>query len=218
MARVARHLWLPLSIALMLLVLSPAAAEPIPPDTLLAVQVRRAFQDDQPLSSLNIGVRVRQRIVTLWGSVPSAALARKVEQRARNVPGVREVRSELSVMPPLGEEGPAPVGPVVAVPATRPAEESHPGATVSLFAPIPGDEPAPSRPPPAPTAPKDDLAARVEQLRYTDVRYRHVQAEVRGNLVILRGPQAASEELIRFAQAVAKLPGVERVTVEPRPR
>jgi hypothetical protein len=218
MARVARHFWLLFSVGAMLLILSTAAAEPIPADTLLAVQVRRAFQDDTPLASFNLGVRVRQRIVTLWGSVPSVEIARKVEQRARQVPGVREVRSELTVVPPLEDERPLPAGPVVAVPATRPTEESNPDATVSLFAPIPGDSPHPSRPPPAPPPPKDDLAVRVEQLRYTDIRYRHVQAEVRGGVVVVRGPQASTEDVMRFAQAVAKLPGVERVAVEPRPR
>jgi BON domain len=208
MLNLGRQLWLVFLFCPMLLSVASVSAEPVRSDTVLAIQIRKALQEDRTLSSLNIGVRVRQGVVTLWGTVPSTEVAREVEKRARGVRGLRELRSELTIVAPPEDEPPPLPGfsPTIVVPAIRSTEEhDSPHASVSLFAPTVAEAPPP----------RDELPARVEQLRYTDVRYRHVQAEVQGHVVVVRALPTYTDDLMRFAQAVAKVPGVERVVVEP---
>ena len=39
-------------------------------DLILTVLARKALLDDRDLATLNLGVRVQQRVATLWGPVP----------------------------------------------------------------------------------------------------------------------------------------------------
>jgi hypothetical protein len=55
----------------------------------------------------------------------------------------------------------------------------------------------------------------MDGLRRSDKRYAPIQWEVRGRAVTLHGAAARSEDLMAFAQAVARLPGVERVILGP---
>jgi hypothetical protein len=73
----------------------------------------------------------------------------------------------------------------------------------------PGADPrnVPAKKPPPP------LERAVRQLRGRDPRFLQVSAEVRGGLVYVSGPATAAQEVFAFAQAVAELPGVERVVL-----
>jgi hypothetical protein len=63
----------------------------------LALLVRRALLEEPELARANLGVRVRDGVVTLWGPIPSVELGRRAVARARKVAGVREVRNDLYV-------------------------------------------------------------------------------------------------------------------------
>src|SRR4051794_30611561 len=69
-------------------------------DGQLMIAVRRSLMEDATLAPLNLGVGVRHGVATLWGPVPTAAAALRALERARKVPGLDEVRSELYLRPP----------------------------------------------------------------------------------------------------------------------
>jgi hypothetical protein len=69
-------------------------------DLQLSVHSRRAICDDETLAELNIGVRVRDGVATLWGPVPSADVIPKAVKRVEGVQGVLGVRTELYVVVP----------------------------------------------------------------------------------------------------------------------
>ncbi len=93
-----------LAIATTLLLLAPCSrageSSPSQPDVRmgdlrLTVFVRRTLFEDPELARYNLGVSVRQGVATVWGPVPTEALARRARERLRQVLGIVEVRSEL---------------------------------------------------------------------------------------------------------------------------
>ncbi len=237
------------------LLLWAAAARPaVPPapaaahaqstaETELAICVRRAILQNETLASINIGVTVHGGVAVLWGPIPSSELARQALDKARQVPGVRDVRSELAIVPRDGDMADRPLPPESAAAdklplppgalTGRPSEPAPAPAvtSVSLLPPIAASESAAdtSRPPPAslgrpvpllsskPTAPAAapaDLSAAIEALRRGDERFGRIHWEVRDRTVIVGGTVCRGEDLMAFAQAVARVPGVERVIVE----
>jgi hypothetical protein len=79
------------------------AAGPAARDLRLALQVRRALQEDSALAHANVGVKVTDGMVRLWGPVPSLDLGRRAAERARTLAGVRGVVNELYVSTALDE-------------------------------------------------------------------------------------------------------------------
>jgi hypothetical protein len=76
---------------------TPPSSPPALRDLELTWEARQALLKDQRLASLNVGVTVRQRVATLWGSIPTADLARLAEDLVRQVPSLVEVRSEWQI-------------------------------------------------------------------------------------------------------------------------
>jgi hypothetical protein len=107
-------------------------------DVMLTILARRALMLDAELGRLNIGVRVRNRVATLWGPVPSAELALRAEQRLHGLLDLLAVRSELIVVP----------GNALAVAGQ--SASSLPPAPPPALPPLPRDMPAPPPLPPAP--------------------------------------------------------------------
>jgi osmotically-inducible protein OsmY len=96
----------------MLLGLSgPAAAANFTPDLRHTILARAVLVKDDRIRSLNLGVKVHNRVVTLWGSVPTRELARRAEDLLRNLPDFVAVRNELLIE---GDD-------VLLTPAARPA-------------------------------------------------------------------------------------------------
>jgi len=62
------------------------------------VQARRLLYDDPQLGSLNLGVRVTNRIAVLWGPVPSRELSLRAEERLRTMFELIEVRNQMTVV------------------------------------------------------------------------------------------------------------------------
>ena len=75
---------------------------------------RQALFQDALLAPLNLGVSVRDHVATLWGPVPSPDLARRAEERVRQVQGIGEVINQLHVEPPDGPPGDLPRNPPLA--------------------------------------------------------------------------------------------------------
>ena len=74
-----------------------AAAEAAARDVVLTIQARRLLLKDRELATLNVGVRVRNRVAVLWGPVPSVELALKAESCVREMFEIVEIRNELFV-------------------------------------------------------------------------------------------------------------------------
>jgi hypothetical protein len=256
------------------LLLWAAAAQPAAPpapeassaqgtaDVELAIRAHRAILKDGTLAAVNLGVSVHDGVATVWGPVTSAEQARQLLEKVRRVPGIRDVRSELSIVPRDGDAPAAPTpvpagGPLPSEPAAvsklplspgaltgRPSDnESAPAVTsVSLLPPTAAAGPSAdtSRPPPAslgmpvplpPGTPAaspgaahsdathaaraapPDLPAALDGLRRGDERFRGIQWHVREGIVTLGGTVCRGEDLMAFAQAVSRLPGVERVVL-----
>jgi hypothetical protein len=203
-------------------------------DCRLTVFARQALQQDRTLAPFNLGVSVQANVATLWGPIPSAALARRAEEVLRHVPGVVAVRNELQVElasataqglfgPPLKfsprEPLPAPPVPPAATLAKRPFEDKPrdsvpltPPIVISLRPPLPPESPATLVPVSAPAAP--DPEAAVNQVRAADARFRQVRIEIQAGIVHLRGIVPHGEDMYELAQRLAKVPGVKRVIVE----
>lgn len=155
------------------------APKPGPPraavrDLQLTVHGRRALQEDGELAALNLGVRVRDGVATLWGPVPSVHLIARAVQRLEAVQGILEVKTELYVARPekkndllafplapderLRSESasPNPESGIIGglsgrtVSGPEPAVASRPAA--SLLAPVPIEAALAATPPVAPPA------------------------------------------------------------------
>jgi hypothetical protein len=100
----------------------------------LALFAREALLRDETLAPLNLGVTVRGEVATLWGTVPSAALARRAEEWVRRVPGLAQVDNELRIaaLDDLSTEFPDPSAPNPRQGLQEPAKRwDHPAPLVS---------------------------------------------------------------------------------------
>jgi hypothetical protein len=165
-------------------------------------------------------------------------MAERAVARVRLVPGILEVRSQLHVVP-VGD----PLTDFLARPASKqlhpseiaPPTSRSPAALTSRPDVKPTTDPSlpvmpaiavPPRPgngtnQPAATIGKPEGGERpqklifvVDRLRQRDARFRWIHPEVQGGIVRLRGAVYNRQDLFDFAQAVSRLPGVERVVVE----
>jgi BON domain-containing protein len=63
----------------------------------LALFARDKLLADEVLAPLNLGVTVRGGVATLWGTVPSPALAHRAQERIRGVAGLAQIRNDLRI-------------------------------------------------------------------------------------------------------------------------
>ncbi|HEV3204412.1 MAG TPA: BON domain-containing protein [Gemmataceae bacterium] len=56
-----------------------------------------------------------------------------------------------------------------------------------------------------------DLGKTLQQMRMKEERFRQIQPEIKGGVIQLSGTVPRLEDMMEFAQAVARVPGVERV-------
>ncbi len=66
-------------------------------DATIATRVKTALLNEPALHAQQIQVQAEQGVVTLAGTVPNQAEAERAQAVARNIGGVREVRSALKV-------------------------------------------------------------------------------------------------------------------------
>ncbi|HEV3117437.1 MAG TPA: BON domain-containing protein [Gemmataceae bacterium] len=89
----------------------PLPAQPVDPaiqDMELTLRARRALADDPVIAKLDLGVEVRNRVATLWGSVSSKELCQQAEARLRNGLGLTAVCNELHIDAADAPGGPLP--------------------------------------------------------------------------------------------------------------
>lgn len=214
-----------------------ASGEEIDPrDLHREVLARQALQKDPQLAPLNLGVRVRNRVATLTGPVPTRALAQRAVDVLKRLPELSEVRDSLLVQ---FEDGPV-LPPAVALPKVDPP---------AIVKQTPKDDPPTTQPPLAwkpvlaaepeglkpsvhllpslgqgtagmvsrakNTDPPDAAAigSAVHALVQSEDRFRRVRYEVKQSNVYLSGVVYRWSDLHELSQAVTHIPGVESVVL-----
>jgi BON domain len=195
-------------------------------DLEIQVRARRALFEDAELAPLNLGVTVQNGVAVVWGPVSSPEMSAKALRTVENVRGVFKVRSEMYVsttagllpQPGLQALPDAPEQTSSALPDRRTGtlpffpgrlttkridELSGLPKPVTLLTPVvaPEDEAA-----------SGDVAGALERIRARDERYRSVRFELKNGAIYLRGGKP--ENVMAFAQAISKVPGVERVVLQ----
>ncbi len=190
---------------------TPGTSPPTEKDCQSALFAREALLNDDCLAPLNIGVTVRSGVATLWGTVPSPALAHRAEERIRLVPGLAQVKNDLRISNEedtwLGSNkaGPPLLMPPIAVPRGPDLSLTPPPTiTVSSFGPAPKPMSAPMPP----------LVEAIERMGKESERFHGIRFEVQGGIVHLWGSAATSGDIFTWAQQIAHIPGVERVVIE----
>lgn len=206
-------------------------------DVFLTLKARQALRQDDEVAALRLTVHVQRGVATVWGPVTSPEQAERARRLVEAVAGVYEVRDDcytaLTPLPSPAPEIPLPRQPVVA--QARPmetGEEPWDGIHVVTrhkveMLPDPDNEPlAPRETPkpaiallapitiPVPKTPiRDDLWIRAERLCNSDPAYRDIRFEVSEGVVTLKGRVARDEQRTALAQALSRLPGVDRVSI-----
>ena len=206
-------------------------------DVLQTILARRLLHEDPDLAAWNIGVTVQDRVLVLWGPVPSAEVVFRAELCVRTMPGLAGVRNELFVcepieaikrplriqLPPthLPDRLPPPL-PL----ETQRAPTGAPGVLAKQELPmtatdrpvkLPNATPASikaSQPSDTPTLGAPLLADTVRMTLQSQPAFRTVQFAVSEGRVYLRGSDAGA--LVEAAQLIARLPGVVGVVIGDR--
>jgi hypothetical protein len=207
-------------------------------DVEIAVYVRRALMQDPEIARLNLGVSVRYNQATVSGNVPSRELADAVLRIVENVKGVYQVKDTMRIVEDVKEkavqelaiglekgmflpdlfntpEPPSlrPMEITTALPDARVWEQ--PSTPVVILLPPVAVTPPIRTPAITLSVPREeekvDLAAMIEQLRFTEERYRDVRVEISAGRVTLSGRVSSTEHLIELGRAVSQLPGVGHV-------
>jgi len=76
---------------------SPPSTEPRADDTKLPAMVLTGLKADKELNPLRIDVDTRDGVVTLSGSVPTAAAKARASEIAKNVKDVKSVNNQLTL-------------------------------------------------------------------------------------------------------------------------
>jgi osmotically-inducible protein OsmY len=220
----------------------PSSSRPDTRDIQIAVRARRALSQDSELARLNVGVSVRQGSVTLWGRVPTAALAKRAEQIVQKTQGVFSVRSELEIKPVELERDDTPgLSVPIAVPSReQPAasrEPRSPGVLAKnprdagprrssspdaawMGMPVPVKASPPDADPPAkllkpiPVENVESLQTAVQRLIQADVRFSDLRSELCDGVVTLGGTVTLMAHAMDLARQISRLPGVKSVVVE----
>src|SRR5437588_658029 len=60
-------------------------------------QARTALAQDADVAGYNLGVEVKDRVATLWGTLPNTELNRRAIELLKKLPEFREVRSDVKM-------------------------------------------------------------------------------------------------------------------------
>jgi hyperosmotically inducible protein len=91
--------WLPVLLATVLIAGCGAATSGTKDDATIATRVKIALLNDPRVGPLRLDAHTSQGVVTLSGSVKSQAEADTAIAVARKVPGARDVKSALTIVP-----------------------------------------------------------------------------------------------------------------------
>lgn len=207
-------------------------------DWILNNQARRAILKDDQLAPHNIGVTVKNKIATIWGSIPAPEIAKRAEATLLKIPGIATVMNECRIVP-----GTDPIPQAIAD-AVRNARNrgDDPNVSAKIAPPPPStvtsrqvvakpdlnaipakaDEFAVMPPPPstvllAPTMnePRSFNASPWpwERVRASDKRFKDLNLEVRNGIVKVSGIVARMKDAWDLAEMLNALPGVKQVII-----
>ncbi len=198
-------------------------------DVLLTIRVRKALLADPQLADLNIGVKVRGRVATLWGPVPSDYHAERAIALLRKIPDLAAVQNHLEIRPEeddpnnwngdsflkreeLPHREASTQGTLARhVPNTSSRQPSVIGSTKAVMTAsrpiIRTNMEEPTRQP---------LAIRVLALRNGNPSYRPVDLHVADGIVTLRADGHEAVAMYRLAAEISRLADVKRVVVRER--
>jgi hypothetical protein len=217
-------------------------AEPAPPrsekaltyrDIQLTVHARKALADDAAVGPGNLGVRVQNNVAVLWGPISSEELKKRAVDILKKVKGVYEVRDADVYI-----AAPAPVIETATAPPTSPAdapthtESASPDPVSGTILSLTSRSPAAAAPTPvvvlqAPLAlgassptrtvsqapPAEGVVAAVERVRQNNERFRSINCRLEGDRVILQPSGGQAEDVMAFARAISRLPGLTRIVI-----
>lgn len=69
-------------------------------DWVLSNLARRVLLKDEQLASLNIGVSVKDKVATIWGTLPSKEAGKRAEEMLKKINGIASVINECKIVPP----------------------------------------------------------------------------------------------------------------------
>jgi hypothetical protein len=211
-----------------------------PKDIELEAKVRKALREDAQLRPLNLGVHVSGGVANLSGPVPTANLKRKALAIVQRVDGILTISAKDLYVSSADQGGKRSSVLVLddRPTQTRSASPGSPiggtGQQITLLAP---ETVAPAAPPrissnvgesraggarltanPHPPSPAAAISAAIEHLRRSKTRYQLIRTQVQGATVFVFPEGTASEDVMTFAQAIRRLPGVQHVIMAADPR
>ena len=69
-------------------------------DWVLGIQARRILHKDEQIAALNVGVSVKDKVATIWGTLPSAEVGKRAEEILKKINGIASVVNECKIVPP----------------------------------------------------------------------------------------------------------------------
>lgn len=214
----------------------PGAARDEARDWVLTNQARRAVMKDDQLSSLNLGVSVRDRVATIWGTLPSAEVGKRAEEMLKKINGIASVVNECKIVPAAnpvpqqvadavkrlqGDEGvdskpPSPPAAttgrqVVAKPAPemlppRPVHETH-----ETRLPAIGPPAAVLLQPVFTSNVREAGFNSIEKARESEPRFKDLSLEVKGGVVKISGRVSSLKDALDLAEKLNAIPDVRQV-------
>jgi hypothetical protein len=200
-------------------------------DLRLTVLARRALQTDRDLTTLNLGVRVREGVAEIWGPIPDVKAARQAVVCLETIPGIVRVQTDFFEKTPdrtLDLELFGPPAPPTLVEAAKPDGDTGrmraaPAALPLIAASRPPRPAAVAEQPPIallpprtlprrePMAPQGDLQQAVERIRNGQARFRAIDVRVQGGTILVSRGATTGDDAVELAQELRVLPGVVEV-------
>jgi hypothetical protein len=206
-------------------------------DWVLSNQARRVLLKDEQIASFNVGLTVKDRVATIWGTLPSAEVGKRAEEMLKKINGIASVVNECKIVPPAnpvpqqvadavkrlqendtvdGRPMPPPVATTGRQVVAKPAPEMLP--------PKPVNDPHEARLPPLPAAPGAVLLQpvfasevretgfdSVEGVRNSEPRFKEVALDVKGGVVKINGRVSKMKDAWDLAERLNNVNGVRQV-------
>jgi BON domain len=206
-------------------------------DWVLANQARRALLKDEQIASFNVGVSVKDKVATIWGTLPSAEVGKRIEEMLKKINGIASVVNECKIVPPASpvpqqvadavkrlQDGEEVASRPVAPPAATTGRQVVAKPAPEMLAPRPVNDPhearlTPLQPPPAavllppvlssdaPTMGNDS----VETVRNSEPRFKEVALDVKGGVVKINGRVGKMKDAWDLAEKLNNVNGIRQV-------
>lgn len=211
-------------------------------DFQLTVHARKVLAETPGLNHLNVGIKVRRGVISVWGPVPDQEAARRIVARLDTVKGVSGIESELYVG--SGGEGvqafamPSPKGNLATVsvpPAPMPpviqSTESSPENRITsrvlrmetgvVSKPVPpqvakltaGQDKSRFNPAVQPSPVAPEV--RIRELVRLQPSFGLIRYQLEGGVLVIQGGADPVRQM-EFAQACTNIQGVTRVRIAPQ--